>query len=401
MAKVKLRFALAGVALYACAACGPLVLQPGTASHGEQPIISGSPSASGSYPTVGVILAVGTSGSYSFGQMTCTATLIAPDVILTAGHCTENPFAGTTDQYQFHFSLAANVASFGQSTLDLPASTSQVSAIAPHPDFTMSAFDGFSGGLGDFKDIALMILQQPLTGSDPSVMMEVDDSSAIAVGTSVEIVGYGMTDPDDQMSFGVKNEALSIINEVGNSEMQIGDSLPTPQKCHGDSGGPSFLDVDDGKLPVKRVVGVTSHAYDSTDCYRGGVDTRVDPYRAWVQATMQQACSQGYRAAEQCTGGGGLIEPREPPPPDAGRPDVAKPDAPRWDAYGYDLAGLPEGGLPPLPLDPDKIRLGIGNSCRASDGDAGLAAIGLLLGGLRRRRAAPAGHHLSSRAMLE
>jgi len=384
------RHAIACAVLCASAACGPFAPELGQGHRAGQPIIGGNPSASGSYPTVGVILAVGTANGYSFGQMTCTATLIARDVVLTAGHCTENPFAGTTDQYQFHFSLTTNVASFGQSTLDLPANTSQVAAVAPHPDFTMAAFDTFTGGLGDFKDIALMILQQPMTSIEPSLLMEVDDSSAIAVGTSVEIVGYGQTDPDNQMSFGVKNEALSAINEVGGSEMQIGDALPTPQKCHGDSGGPSFLDVDDGKLPTQRVVGVTSHAYDSSDCYRGGVDTRVDPYRAWVHATMMQACSQGYRAAEQCSNGGGLPDPRVPPQPDAGQADAARADVQRWDAYGYDLAGLPEGGLPPAPTGVDKVRLGVGNSCRALDATAAWCALGLLLPLLGwRRRCAP------------
>ncbi|MBN2360068.1 MAG: trypsin-like serine protease [Deltaproteobacteria bacterium] len=380
---------LVGVALCAAVGCGPLesLEMTGGGSVGQS-IINGTPSPAGSYPTVGVILAVGTSGSYTFGQMTCTATLIAPDVLLTAGHCTENPFTGVTSQYRLYFSLTRNVASFGQSTLDLPDNTKQVSAVAPHPEFTMSAFNNFTGGLGDFKDIALMILEQAITGVEPSVLMEVDDASAIAVGASVEIVGYGQTDADDQMTFGVKNEAPSVINEVGSSEMQIGDVAPTPQKCHGDSGGPTFMEVDDDKIPMQRVVGVTSHAYDSTDCHRGGVDTRVDPYRAWIHTTMVQACSQGYRAAEYCGSGGGLPDPQLPPQPDAGTPDAARPDARRWDAYGYDLAGLPEGGLPPLPDDTVRARIGIGNSCSATDAGPVLAALAVLapLAGRRRGR---------------
>jgi hypothetical protein len=56
-----------------------------------------------------------------------------------------------------------------------------------------------------------------------------------------------------------------------------------------------------------RVIGVTSRAYDETLCAKGGVDTRVDAYRGWVNDEMIDLCTTHIRA--YCVGGGGLAEP--------------------------------------------------------------------------------------------
>ena len=45
-----------------------------------------------------------------------------------------------------------------------------------------------------------------------------------------------------------------------------------------------------------RIVGVTSHAYDTTDCWEtGGVDTRVAAYLDWIDEEMRDACESGVR----------------------------------------------------------------------------------------------------------
>ena len=139
------------------------------------------------------------------------------------------------------------------------------------------------------------------------------------VDAPVEIVGYGFRDPDYNPQStvpedsGIKYLATSVINEVGDTEMQIGTHPPTPQKCAGDSGGPTFLEYHDGLLPIERVVGVTSGAYDSTDCHTGGIDTRVDAYRSWIDIKMANACATQIRTA--CQGEIGLALPAPEPAP--------------------------------------------------------------------------------------
>ena len=94
--------------------------------------------------------------------------------------------------------------------------------------------------------------------------------------------------------------------------MKIGETAEDVRKCHGDSGGPSFLRVTTDSTEATRVIGVTSHAYDMTDCKQtGGVDTRVDYYLDWIQQEMEDRCADGTRVWCEETG-----IPAIPPPPE-------------------------------------------------------------------------------------
>ena len=57
-------------------------------------------------------------------------------------------------------------------------------------------------------------------------------------------------------------------------DFQVGGDASTSRKCHGDSGGPTYMKVQTQSAEKWRVVGITSHAYDESDCQKGGVDTR-------------------------------------------------------------------------------------------------------------------------------
>ena len=79
---------------------------------------------------------------------------------------------------------------------------------------------------------------------------------------------------------------------IAAAEFKVGEEVDDVRKCHGDSGGPSFWEADDGI----RLVGVTSHAYDNTDCFEtGGVDTRIDFYFDWIEENMVAKCNDGTR----------------------------------------------------------------------------------------------------------
>ena len=101
--------------------------------------------------------------------------------------------------------------------------------------------------------------------------------------------------PPPEGTVGVKVCAESSINEVGAAEIQIGSDVNSSRKCHGDSGGPSFIRIETETTRKERVVGITSHAYDHTDCYKGGVDSRVDVWLTWLNTEMERRCSDGTR----------------------------------------------------------------------------------------------------------
>ena len=312
---------------------------------GDNAIIGGNPAGASEQPSAGAMLVRLRNDAEEFVGLGCSGTLIAPDVVLTAAHCVDNPF-GPNVTIEFFFSFALDVSSVEQ-TGRLPADAVDVRRAVGHPNFDLDAIEP---GLGNLHDVGLLFLARPVRNVEPAVMVEVDDGGQMRVGSSVIIAGYGVTEPEGDQA-GVKHVARSLINETVPAEMQIGDRAPLAQKCHGDSGGPSYIGISDGKLPVSRVAGVTSRAYDDSDCYRGGIDMRVDFFRAWITEQMVDACNNGTRVA--CENGGRPRDPTSglPPPPDAGVLDtgLVVPDATtpiRADASTIDP---PDAGTPPAP----------------------------------------------------
>ncbi|MBN2360069.1 MAG: trypsin-like serine protease [Deltaproteobacteria bacterium] len=377
-------------------ACGPVDALDLAQHSATEPIIGGTRSSATDYPAVGVLLTSGVDAFFGpVATMFCTATLIAPDVVLTAAHCTEVEslvyIGGALDVVNY-FSLALDVRSVEQS-MTMPEDAIEVVEMIAHPDWDISVLDTFTSGLADLKDIAIAVLASPVSGVEPAMVLENDDQSGVGVGASVEIVGYGQRQVSDSSTTSIKYHATSEIHQVGSSEMQIG-SVPSalPQKCHGDSGGPTFLRVADDRWPTLRVIGVTSHAYDDTDCAKGGVDTMVYPYRAWLDQALSAACTSQVRTA--CADGGGLPLPSDQPPGDAGTPsdagdtgDASARDASRdstWPVPRYDAIG--DGRVVPQSRDSSDQ----GCQCRASRQGtrAGwLAGLGALVMLGRRRRA--------------
>ncbi|MFH1811775.1 MAG: trypsin-like serine protease [Pseudomonadota bacterium] len=346
--------------------CGPLPETDGrAASELEQSIIGGSPSPASAFPAVAVQLTTGEIMGYPVGSMVCTGTLIAPDVVLTAAHCTEIDalvFGGAGSNIRNSISFELDVSGFGVQDLNLPADAIPVRAMAAHPSWDINNLNSFPGGLVDLFDIALLFLERT-SSRIPAVVLDEADLGGVVVGAQVDIVGYGQRDSSDTTLVGIKYQARSFINEVGTSEMQIGDQPPgDPQKCHGDSGGPTFITMSDGRTPSRRLVGVTSHAYDDTDCAKGGVDTMISPYRAWIDQAMRQACTAHLRSS--CTGGGGLPTPAGGSTTiDAGLTgsdaqgvdrsvDPGRDSGPRPDAIALDRHSPGGAALPP-PMPPD------------------------------------------------
>jgi MYXO-CTERM domain-containing protein len=348
---------LGPVALLVVAGC----FDPGAETERRQsPVIGGSPTPGGAYLATGALIAYGNGSNTPAQYVSCTGTLIAPDVVLTAAHCTHPALTNNTTP---DFTLALD---------GMNAQAGQIysgSMALAHP-----SFDPYGGSppsnLSHEYDIGLLFLDAPVPGATYERLPRPGELAAIASGSTVDIVGYGFTVEQDLDHYGTKYNATTSLTGVAQWEVKVGGS-GQPQNCQGDSGGPALLTVGNSR----RVISVVSRSAvnDTTDCSQGGIHTRVDPYLEWIHQQVDVPCGSGLSA--DCAGA------TDAGPSSGGTPDASplpgSPDAGAATNPGSD------GGQVSNPADDDHVCSG----CRAGGQPSGsvVVLLALALFAVRRR----------------
>lgn len=279
----------------------------------EQPIINGDDADEDEYPQAGGVIMDSRVGSFGVPMLTCTSTLIAPDTVMLAAHCVDPDTLAQMGAQMgvnltvdgFYWTRQADLTDYDGYSPSTPLPDD--AAYAPndddhvvfHDDFTIN---GMALGLAENHDIALMFLDTPVAGQW-AYLPTIDEATQIGEDVEVDVVGwgqqtatgYGQSPPPGTV--GEKEVGTSFIAELGETEFQVGAAEDDVRKCHGDSGGPTFWHAATDSLESLRVIGITSHSYDYTDCNeKGGVDTRVDAYLAWIDDAMTSRCEDGTRS---------------------------------------------------------------------------------------------------------
>ena len=195
----------------------------------------------------------------------CSASLLSPTVVLTAGHCAGEPgeFSGMRVFTESDVENGDNNYPF--------AGPNSVEAVEwhAHPQFTEDAFF--------LHDVGVVILQEPGVQLDPSAYVKLPGTNQLDAlqpksSTTFTAVGYGV-----QRINTVKLEAERIrmfanphlvqINTgfTGNFSLLLSNNASSGGTCFGDSGGPNFL----GTSLV--VGGVTSFGLNGSCGGTGGV----------------------------------------------------------------------------------------------------------------------------------
>ena len=226
----------------------------------DQAITHGQPDGN-NHPAV-VLLLMEVNGAPAFR---CSASLLSPTVVLTAGHCAGEPgeFSGMRVFTESDVDNGNNNYPF--------AGPNSVEAVAwrAHPQFTEDAFF--------LHDVGVVILEEPGVVLDSSKYVKLPgldqlDALKPTSSTGFTAVGYGV-----QRINTVKLEAERIrmfanphlvqINTgfTGAFSLLLSNNASSGGTCFGDSGGPNFLGSS------LTVAGVTSFGLNGSCGGTGGV----------------------------------------------------------------------------------------------------------------------------------
>jgi trypsin len=221
-------------------------------------ISGGTITESGQYPYFATLV----------GSRICGATLIHPDILMSAGHC-QRAFAAQTMVF-----VGAHEVDDTQVTA---AATRVIVRQYPYPDIDFTSWD---------NDLTLFQLDRPVL-SLPPVQLN-SDADVPSPDSTLTVIGFGATQTGSLSDFLREVDVYPVDSDkciLQYSEATIIDpthmlcaSNPSPDhdSCQGDSGGP-LLDTATGVQ-----VGIVSFGIGCGNPKFPGVYTRVSAYTNWI-----------------------------------------------------------------------------------------------------------------------
>ncbi len=199
---------------------------------------------------------------------TCTGTLIAPDLVLTASHCINEAALG----------FKVEKVEVGTSESVTKSARLKPILIATSARFQHPGFIWQTGA----NDLAVVVLA-PHAQILPYLPYNRQSLESLGLeGTVARAVGYGHVEDTESSASGTKNEVEVTLAGVGPIEFTAGNLSGT--QCHGDSGGP-ILGLVNGREVILGVARRTARVDGS--CADGVRNTRVDKQLAFLDAHMK------------------------------------------------------------------------------------------------------------------
>ncbi|HVO31313.1 MAG TPA: trypsin-like serine protease [bacterium] len=256
------QFGVATILVLPLAGCGPAPTA-GPLANEASPIIGGT--VDDGDPAV--VLVYG--NDPTAGGFLCTGSVIAPRVVLTAGHCTNGnvplPCAGAAcgvGDPKIYTVLG------GTNPGSAPDWSRAVAEVRVHPDIQLND-DGS-------HDVGVLILAEdaPVT---PLPWQSAPGDAAYAVGTPFTAVGYGMDSMDpNTANVGTKRSVALSIRGENPSRFFFGDD--TSNIYEGDSGGPAIANGV--------VIGTHSYGFADSTGQLESADMRTDENADFIAAAI-------------------------------------------------------------------------------------------------------------------
>ncbi len=194
-----------------------------------------------------VVLVVSLGGSRG-GIGSCTGTLLAPNLVLTARHCVSDTEEGVACKSD------GTPLAGGRVIRDKKASDLYIIKGVNRPTRPVADGQGAKLIINDAKnlcnnDIALLLLKEPI--KDAQIAPVRLESPAMA-GETITAVGWGVTDKTSSPDVRQQRAGIPVTGvggdareQTGPNEFRVGESI-----CSGDSGGPGFAESTGAVLGV-------------------------------------------------------------------------------------------------------------------------------------------------------
>ena len=229
---------------------------PAIAGTIATPVVGGTAVRPGEWPDVALVAAP---------TALCTGTLIAPDVVLTAGHC---------------IGIHPEVVMLGTVDYGKPGGeVIKVKSATAYPDWQHQ------------YDVGVIVLDHAAAEQPQAVAGECSARGLVS-GAAVRVVGFGLTTKSGTGENTKLNEGTMHVQDAACTDDPACQVNVAPDgeftaggmgtdSCFGDSGGPLFLDADH----TPALIGVVSRglAVPGTPCGNGGVYVRADKVIPWVE----------------------------------------------------------------------------------------------------------------------
>ncbi len=231
------------------------------ADAGSQDVVGGSQVPRGRWPDAVAVIA---------RDGVCTGTLVAADVVLTAGHCIE--------------------------AMPIEVVVDTIDYAQPGGEHIRVAWSRAYPSWQQRYDVGVLMLEHPATTAKPRVVTSACTTDRLLeTGLEVQIAGFGLDTVDatdentrlHQATVPVIDAKCTLDPACNPAIAPRGEFMAGGRgadSCFGDSGGPVYVDTADGHGHA--LIGVVSRglALPAAPCGNGGVYVRVDRVIAWIQS---------------------------------------------------------------------------------------------------------------------